>query len=63
MESEYIQDSMDVDSLVDPLGNRLHRYALAGDQLINPALLLDSIVIPPNYRREHNGGKNPHRTI
>jgi aldose sugar dehydrogenase len=50
-------DSSDVNSQVDPLGNRLYRYELVDDQLINPALLLDLTAIPPNDRGEHNGGK------
>ena len=36
----------------DPLGNRLYRYELVNDKLVNPKLLLD---LPFNYH--HNGGK------
>lgn len=56
-ESGNGQDGSDVDSLVDPLGNRLYRYELVDGQLINPVLLLDLTAIPPNDRGEHNGGK------
>jgi aldose sugar dehydrogenase len=41
-------------------GNRLYRYELANNQLINPKLLLDLPAIPGNpnsVRFEHNGGK------
>ena len=41
-------------------GNRLYRYELANNQLINPKLLLDLPAIPSNpnsVRFEHNGGK------
>lgn len=38
---------------VEPAGNRLYRYELQGDQLVNPQLLLDLPVLPgPRY----NGG-------
>lgn len=56
-ESGNGQDSSDVDSLVDPLGNRLYRYELVDGQLMNPVLLLDLTATPPNDRGEHNGGK------
>ena len=56
-ESGNGKDGSDVDSLVDPLGNRLYRYELVGNLLINPVLLLDLTAIPPNDRGEHNGGK------
>jgi glucose/arabinose dehydrogenase len=42
------------------IGNRLYRYELANNQLINPKLLLDLPAIPGNpnsVRFEHNGGK------
>jgi glucose/arabinose dehydrogenase len=42
------------------IGNRLYRYELANNQLINPKLLLDLPAIPSNpnsVRFEHNGGK------
>jgi aldose sugar dehydrogenase len=38
----------------DPLGNRLYRYELRGDKLINPKLLLD---LPATPGPIHNGGK------
>jgi glucose/arabinose dehydrogenase/plastocyanin len=50
-------DGSDVESNVDPAGNRLYRYEYVDGQLINPVLLLDLTAIPPNHRGEHNGGK------
>ncbi|MGD9673029.1 MAG: PQQ-dependent sugar dehydrogenase [Candidatus Nitrosocosmicus sp.] len=50
-------DGSDVESNVDPAGNRLYRYEYVDGQLINPVLLLDLTAIPPNDRGEHNGGK------
>lgn len=38
----------------DPLGNRLYRYQLENNRLVNPKLLLDLPVTPGPY---HNGGK------
>ena len=38
----------------DPLGNRLYRYQLENNRLVNPKLLLDLSVTPGPY---HNGGK------
>jgi aldose sugar dehydrogenase len=38
----------------DPVGNRLYRYELHGNKLINPVLLLDLPAIPGPI---HNGGK------
>jgi glucose/arabinose dehydrogenase len=50
-----------------PLGNRLYRFELVGDKLINPKLLLDLPTMPDTV---HNGGKilvgpdnNPYLTI
>ena len=37
-----------------PLGNRLYRFELVGDKLINPKLLLDLPTVPDTV---HNGGK------
>jgi aldose sugar dehydrogenase len=37
----------------EPLGNRLYRYELVGDKLVNPKLLLDLPAFPGPY---HNGG-------
>ncbi len=56
-ESGNGEDDSDVENSVDPSGNRLYRYELVDDQLINPVLLLDLTAIPPNDRGEHNGGK------
>lgn len=56
-ESGNSMDSSDVESLVDPLGNRLYRYEFADGRLINPVLLLDLNAVPVNGRAEHNGGK------
>ena len=42
------------------IGNRLYRYELANNQLINPKLLLDLPAIPSNhnsFETNHNGGK------
>lgn len=39
---------------VEPLGNRLYRYDLIGDKLINPKLLLD---LPTNPGPRHAGGE------
>ena len=50
-------DGSDVESNVDPAGNRLYRYEYVDGQLINPVLLLDLTARPPNDRGEHNGGK------
>ena len=38
----------------EPLGNRLYRYELVGDKLVNPKLLLDLPAGPYPY---HNGGR------
>ena len=38
----------------DPIGNRLYRYQLENNKLVNPELLLDLPVTPGPY---HNGGK------
>ena len=37
-----------------PLGNRLYRFELAADKLVNPTLLLD---LPSTPDTVHNGGK------
>ena len=53
----YTEASGGVDNSI---GNRLYRYELANNQLINPKLLLDLPAIPSNpnsVRFEHNGGK------
>jgi aldose sugar dehydrogenase len=46
-------DREDVVEGNDPLGNRLYRYELANDKLVNPKLLLDLPAIPGP---RHNGG-------
>jgi len=38
---------------MQPIGNRVYRYELAGDSLINPLLLMD---LPANPGPRHNGG-------
>jgi aldose sugar dehydrogenase len=48
-----ITDSEDVTQGKDPLGNRLYRYELVNNKLINPVLLLDLPAIPGP---RHNGG-------
>jgi aldose sugar dehydrogenase len=48
-----VADSEDVTQGKDPLGNRLYRYELADNKLINPVLLLDLPAIPGP---RHNGG-------
>ena len=45
---------------IQPLGNRLYRYELVGNQLVNPKLLLTLPTIPPDPtspEANHNGGK------
>lgn len=37
----------------EPIGNRVYRYELSGDSLINPLLLMD---LPANPGPRHNGG-------
>jgi glucose/arabinose dehydrogenase len=46
-------DREDVVEENDPLGNRLYRYELVNDKLVNPKLLLDLPAIPGP---RHNGG-------
>lgn len=38
---------------VQPVGNRVYRYELSGDSLVNPLLLMD---LPANPGPRHNGG-------
>src|SRR5215208_632 len=50
-------ESADRDDMTDgkaPLGNRLYRYELVNDKLVNPKRLLD---LPANPGPSHNGGK------
>jgi aldose sugar dehydrogenase len=48
-----LTDSEDIIEAKDPLGNRLYRYELVNNKLINPVLLLDIPAIPGP---RHNGG-------
>jgi glucose/arabinose dehydrogenase len=48
-----LADSEDIIEAKDPLGNRLYRYELVNNKLINPVLLLDLPAIPGP---RHNGG-------
>src|SRR5215204_1245372 len=48
-----LTDSEDIIEAKDPLGNRLYRYELVNNKLINPVLLLDLPAIPGP---RHNGG-------
>lgn len=48
------KDGDDVSEHKQPLGNRLYRYELVDNKLINPKLLLDLPLYPAGY---HNGGK------
>ena len=48
------KDGEDVTKGKEPLGNRLYRYELADNKLVNPKLLLD---LPANPGSRHNGGK------
>jgi aldose sugar dehydrogenase len=60
-ESSSATDGDDVDSEESVLGNRLYRYELVDNQLVNPKLLLDLPADPPpgreNAERAHNAGK------
>lgn len=46
-------DAEDISEGKDPVGNRLYRYELVNDKLVNPKLLLD---LPANPGPRHNGG-------
>src|SRR5918996_1305423 len=46
-------DREDINEGNDPIGNRLYRYELVNDKLVNPKLLLDLPAIPGP---RHNGG-------
>jgi len=48
------KDGDDVSGHKQPLGNRLYRYELVDNKLINPKLLLDLPLYPAGF---HNGGK------
>jgi glucose/arabinose dehydrogenase len=46
------KDGKDKENQLEPLGNRLYRYELRNDKLVNPKLLLDLPAVP----NRHNGG-------
>jgi aldose sugar dehydrogenase len=48
------EDGEDVRNGTIPLGNRLYKYELIGDKLVNPELLFD---VPGSKHSAHNGGK------
>ena len=52
----YTESSRDGDDLegIEPLGNRLYRYELIDDKLVNGKLLLD---LPARAASHHNGGR------
>lgn len=51
-------DGDDIIQKIPPLGNRLYRYELINNELVNPVLFLDLPAIPgTSNRAEHNGGK------
>jgi aldose sugar dehydrogenase len=47
------EDGADVDEGMSPLGNRLYRFELVGNKLINPLMMLDLPAVPGFY---HVGG-------
>ena len=52
--TESVKDGDDLSESKIPLGNRLYRYDLVNDKLVNPKLLLD---LPSTPGSAHNGGK------
>ena len=52
--TESVKDGDDVTEGKIPLGNRLYRYDLINDKLVNPTLLLE---LPSTPDSAHNGGK------
>jgi glucose/arabinose dehydrogenase len=52
--TESVKDGDDLSVGKIPLGNRLYRYDLVNDKLVNPKLLLD---LPSTPGSAHNGGK------
>jgi aldose sugar dehydrogenase len=52
--TESVKDGDDISEKKVPLGNRLYRYDLVNDKLVNPKLLLD---LPSTPDSAHNGGK------
>jgi glucose/arabinose dehydrogenase len=53
------KDAEDVEEGIPPLGNRVYRYELVNDKLVNPKLLLDLPSTPTNLHSDslHTGGK------
>ena len=56
-ESASHKDGDDVTSNLDPLGNRLYRYTLVDNKLIEPKLLLNISAATPSKDTFHYGGK------
>jgi aldose sugar dehydrogenase len=52
--TESVKDGNDVTEGKIPIGNRLYRYDLVNEKLVNPKLLLD---LPSTPGSAHNGGK------
>jgi aldose sugar dehydrogenase len=52
--TESVEDGDDVSERKIPLGNRLYRYDLVDDKLVNPKLILD---LPSTPGSAHNGGE------
>ena len=52
--TESVKDGDDVGEKKIPIGNRLYRYDLVNDKLVNPKLLLD---LPSTPGSAHNGGE------
>lgn len=52
--TESVKDGDDVSEKKIPLGNRLYRYDLVNDKLVNPKLILD---LPSTPGSAHNGGE------
>ncbi len=51
--TESVKDGNDVSEKKIPIGNRLYRYDLVNDKLVNPKLILD---LPSTPGSAHNGG-------
>lgn len=52
--TESVKDGDDVSEKKTPIGNRLYRYDLVNDKLVNPKLILD---LPSTPGSAHNGGE------
>jgi len=52
--TESVKDGDDISEKKIPLGNRLYRYDLVNDKLVNPKLILD---LPSTPGSAHNGGE------